>query len=195
MNPVAKTLKRIRWNLLLFFSTALIGAGMLYYSRILLLDAQKIHKQAVTKRAEVQGKLANARNEEQELLEKFSRYEGIVTRGYIGSERRLDWIEQIRKIKNTRKLLDVVYELEPQTVLDGTNASGFDFMVSKMRLQMQLLHEEDLLNFLSDLRDGMRAYTSVKSCNVMRQTRPGSSIQLAADCSIDWVTLRERTPG
>jgi len=61
MNPVAKTLKRIRWNLLLFFSTALIGAGMLYYSRILLLDAQKIHKQAVTKRAEVQGKLANAR--------------------------------------------------------------------------------------------------------------------------------------
>ncbi|TRZ99295.1 MAG: hypothetical protein D4R84_02250 [Rhodocyclaceae bacterium] len=195
MNPVAQTLKRIRWNLLFFFATALIGAGMLYYSRTLLLDAQKVHKQALSKRGEVQGKLANARNEEQELLEKFSRYEGIVARGYIGSERRLDWIEQIRKIKTTRKLLDVIYELEPQTVLDGSNASGFDFMVSNMRLQMQLLHEEDLLFFLSDLRDSMRAYTSVKSCNVMRQTRTGSAVQLAADCSIDWVTLRERSPG
>jgi len=194
MNPVAKTLKRIRWNLLLFFSTLLLGAGMLYYSRIVLLDAQKIHKQATGKRAEVQGKLANARNEEQELLEKYSRYEGIVKNGYIGSERRLDWIEQIRKIKNTRKLLDVIYELDPQTVLDGTNASGFDFMVSNMHLQIQLLHEEDLLNFLADLRDGMRAYTSVKSCNVTRQTRTTSSVQLAADCSIDWVTLRERPP-
>ena len=194
MNPVAKTLKRIRWNLLLFFSTLLLGAGMLYYSRIVLLDAQKIHKQATGKRAEVQGKLANARNEEQELLEKYSRYEGIVKNGYIGSERRLDWIEQIRKIKNTRKLLDVIYELDPQTVLDGTNASGFDFMVSNTHLQIQLLHEEDLLNFLADLRDGMRAYTSVKSCNVTRQTRTTSSVQLAADCSIDWVTLRERPP-
>ncbi|MFA6313929.1 MAG: hypothetical protein WCV99_07055 [Sterolibacterium sp.] len=195
MNPVANNLKRIRWNLALFLATALIGAAMLYYSRTLWTDAQKVHKQATAKRGEVQGKLANAQNEEKELLEKFAHYQDIVARGYIGSERRLDWVEQIRKIKTTRKLLDVLYELEPQQVLDGTNASGFDFMVSNMRLQMQLLHEEDLLVFLADLRDSMRAYTSVKNCNVMRQTRPGSSIQLSADCSIDWITLRERTPG
>ncbi|MCX7173917.1 MAG: hypothetical protein NT159_08320 [Proteobacteria bacterium] len=195
MNPVANVLKRIRWNLVLFVSTALIGAAMLLYSRSLLIDAQKIHKQAMTTRGEVQGKLANAQNEEKELLEKFSRYQSIVDHGYIGSERRLDWIEQIRKIKTTRKLLDVVYELEPQQVLDSNAASGFDFMVSNMRLQMQLLHEEDLLIFLADLRDSMRAYTSVKSCNVMKQTRAGSSVQLSADCSVDWITLRERTPG
>ena len=194
MNPAAKIFQRIRWNLLFFLTTALLGAAMLYYSRNVLVGAQKAHKEATSKRGEVQGKLANARNEEQELLEKYSRYEGIVARGYIGSERRLDWIEQIRKIKTTRKLLDVVYELEPQTVLDGTNASGFDFMASNMRLQMQLLHEEDLLLFLSDLRDSMRAYTSVRSCNVVKQTRPGSSMQLGANCSIDWITLRERSP-
>lgn len=195
MNPVATILKRIRWNLALFFATVLIGAAMLYYSRSLWTDAQKVHKQETAKRGEVLGKLANAQNEEKELLEKFARYQDIVARGYIGSERRLDWVEQIRKIKTTRKLLDVLYELEPQQVLDGTNTSGFDFMVSNMRLQMQLLHEEDLLVFLADLREGMRAYTRVKSCNVMRQTRPGSSVQLSADCSIDWVTLRERSPG
>lgn len=195
MSPVANIFKRIRWNLALFLATVLIGAAMLYYSRSLWIDAQKVHKQATAKRGEVQGRLANAQNEEKELLEKFARYQDILARGYIGGERRLDWVEQIRKIKTTRKLLDVLYELEPQQVLDGTNASGFDFMVSRMRLQMQLLHEEDLLIFLADLRESMRAYTSVKSCNVMRQTRPGSSIQLSADCSIDWITLRERTPG
>jgi hypothetical protein len=195
MTPLAKTLQRIRWNLLLFLTTLVLGAAMLYFSRNLLTDADKTHTQAMGKRGEVQGKLANARNEEQELLEKFSRYQGIVAKGYIGSERRLDWIEQIRKIKTTRKLLDVIYELEPQQVLDGGNASGFDFMASKMRLQMQLLHEEDLLNFLADLRDSMRAYIDVKSCNVIKQTRTGSSAQLAAECMVEWITLRERTSG
>jgi len=195
MSPIAIILKRIRWNLVLFLATTLLGAAMLVYARTLLTDTQKIHKQAVTSRGEVQGKLANAQNEEKELLEKFSRYQGILAHGYFGSERRLDWVEQIRKIKTTRKLLDMVYEIEPQQVLDGSNASGFDFMVSNMRLQMQLLHEEDLLNFLADVRDNVRAFTSVKRCDVVRQTRPGSAIQLAADCSIDWVTLRERSSG
>lgn len=191
----ADIFKRIRWNLLLFLITALLGAAMLYYSRIVLVDAEKVNKQATTKHKEVQGKLANARNEEQELLDKYARYESIVARGYIGTERRLDWVEQIRKIKTTRKLLDVLYELEPQKLLDGKNESTYDFMVSNMKVQMQLLHEEDLLYFLADLRDSMRAYISVKSCNVTKQTRTGSSMQLAANCSIDWITLRERTPG
>lgn len=195
MNPAAAIFKRIRWNLLLFLTTTLLGATMVYHSRNLLVDAQKTHQQTATKRGEVQGKLANAQNEEKELLDKFARYQGIVAHGYIGSERRLDWIEQIRKIKTTRKLLDILYEFDPQDVLDGNNASGFDFMVSHMKLQMQLLHEEDLLSFLADLRDSTRAYISVKSCNVVKQTRPGTSMQLLAECVVDWITLRERIPG
>lgn len=195
MKPFEKILKIIRWNLLLFVTLSLLGTAALLVTRSLLADAQKAHKQTTAKRNEIQGKLANARNEEQELRDKFSRYENLIARGYIGGERRLDWVEQIRKIKTTRKLLDVQYELEPQQVLDGNTGSGYDFMVSNMRVQMQLLHEEDLLNFLADLRDNIKAYISMKSCNVMRQTRPGSSVQLAADCSIDWITLREKNPG
>lgn len=193
MSPAAKTLKRIQWSLALLIFAALLGAGMLVYSKSLLERAQRVHKAATINRTDLQNKLANARNEEQELLTKWSRYQTIVSRGYIGSERRLDWVEEIRKIRAARKLLDTFYELEPQQVLDGTNASGFDFMVSNMHLQMQLLHEDDLLAFLADLRQNIRAYTSLKSCSVTRLTRQGSSVQLMADCSLDWVTLRERS--
>lgn len=193
MSPAAKTLKRIQWSLALLIFAALLGAGMLVYSKSLLERAQRVHKAATINRTDLQNKLANARNEEQELLTKWSRYQTIVSRGYIGSERRLDWVEEIRKIRAARKLLDTFYELEPQQVLDGTNASGFDFMVSNMHLQMQLLHEDDLLAFLADLRQNIRAYTSLKSCSVTRLTRQGSSVQLMADCSLDWITLRERS--
>lgn len=192
MKSLTKILRHIRWNLALFLLLSLLGAAAVYVSLGMYTAAQKVDKQAIDKRAEIQGKLANAQNEEKELREKFARYQNIEARGYIGGERRLDWVEQIRKIKTNRKLLDIQYELEPQRVLES-NSSGYDFMVSSMKLQMRLLHEEDLLNFLADLRDNIRALTSVKSCNVVRQTLPGSAAQLTADCAIDWITLREKS--
>ena len=194
MNNFNQILRRIRWNLLLFLLLSLLGAAAVFLSRDMYSAAQKTNKLTLSKRAEIQGKLANAQNEEQELREKFARYQAIEARGYIGSERRLDWVEEIRKIKVNRKLLEVQYELEPQKLLES-NSSGYDFMVSSMRLQMRLLHEEDLLNFLSELRDNIRAFTSVKSCNVTRQTLLGSAAQLSAECVIDWITLREKTLG
>ena len=194
MKDVKEILSHIQWNLAFFLIMAALGAASIYTSRGLYAEAQKTNKTALAKRTEIQAKLANARDEEQELRDKFARYESIEARGYIGSERRLDWVEQIRKIKTTRKLLDLQYDLAPQQLLES-NSSGYDFMVSTMKLQMQLLHEEDLLNFLADLRDSIRAYTSLKSCNVLRQTKQGSAAQLAAECSVDWITLREKLPG
>lgn len=192
MKTFTEILHRIRWNLAIFLLLSLLGAAAVYTAIGMYSAAQKVDKQAIDKRAEIQSKLANAQNEEQELREKFARYQNIETRGYIGGERRLDWVEQIRKIKTNRKLLDIQYELEPQKVLES-NSSGYDFMASTMKLQMQLLHEEDLLNFLADLRDSIRAYTSVKSCSVVRRSIPGNPAQLMADCTIDWITLREKS--
>lgn len=223
MKPFTEDLRRIRWNLGLFLALALLGAAAVFVSLHSTTDAQQVHRQALDKRDEIQAKMAHARDEEQELRQKFSRYENILTRGYIGNEHRLDWIEDIRKIKAARKLLEVQYELAPQQMLDSSvlkptsatpsgplkgdrdsstsrppagagNISGYDFMVSNMQLHMQLLHEDDLLNFLADLRDSMRAYIRVNKCDVQRQSVPGSAAQLKADCSIDWITLREKNP-
>ena len=222
MKTFSEDLRRIRWNLLLFMALVLIGSGAVYASLLQIRDAQQVSRQALARQNEVQGKLANARNEEQELRQKFSRYENLLSRGYIGTEHRLEWIEQIRKIKTARKMLDIQYELAPQQKLDnkelnpspaaagsaGTaNAAstgssqgaskiiGYDFMVSNMSLHMQLLHEEDLLNFIADLNSSILAYIRVNKCEVQRQSFPGSAAQLKAECSIDWITLRENYPG
>ena len=220
MKLTAEDLRRIRWNLVLLLTFILLGAAAVYASLRYAKDAQQIYRQVLGKRDEVQKKLAYARDEERELRQKFSQYEKIAARGYIGNEHRLDWIEQIRKIKTERKLLDVQYELAPQQLLDGggprpatpagaataknpapatpenTGAiTGYDFMVSNMQLHMQLLHEEDLLNFFAYLRANVRAYLRVNKCDVQRNAAPGSAAQLRADCSVDWITLSEKHPG
>jgi hypothetical protein len=64
-----------------------------------------------------------------------------------------------------------------------------------MTVQLRLLHEEDLLRFLDDLRRQARALIRIDSCNVSRLARgidptSGTSAQLQAECKIDWITLR-----
>ena len=66
-----------------------------------------------------------------------------------------------------------------------------------MQMRMKLLHEEDLLNFLADLRASAQAYLRVRRCDVERLPKAagesrGIPPQLGADCTIDWITIREK---
>jgi hypothetical protein len=65
-----------------------------------------------------------------------------------------------------------------------------------MKVDIALLHENDLLNFLRDLRDSGNAYYSVRSCQVTRTgtAATGASIvpRLRAICEIDLITILDR---
>ena len=63
---------------------------------------------------------------------------------------------------------------------------------SKMKLQMDLLHEGDLLNFLNDLK--RKGFYTVQECKVKRAGAESESahLPLAAECFIYWLTLGER---
>ena len=178
------------------------AGGAIVYASMQLNQAEKKGKAAAqAKRLDSQGKLARARDEELEIKKKIARYNELSARGIFGEERRLDWVEQIRTIKNERKLFDIQYEFAPQKPVDAALLPGaggnYEFLTSTMQLRMKLLHEEDLLNFLADLRGTAQAYIRARSCDVARLPKQSGEIgalppQLDADCSIDWITIRER---
>ena len=68
-----------------------------------------------------------------------------------------------------------------------------EFYASTMNVQLDLLHEEDLLRFLADLRASGNAYYAVKSCSVRRtgQAATGTTMtpRLRANCEIDLITV------
>ena len=74
--------------------------------------------------------------------------------------------------------------------------SNVDFFASTMRVDLALLHEEDLLRFLADLRNSGNAFYSVKKCALSRtgQAATGTTItpRLRAECDIDLVTILDR---
>jgi len=183
---------------------AAVGAGAAIVSAHWREAAKKDEAEAQTKRLDSQARLARIGNEAEDIKEKVAEYNRLAARGIFGEEQRLNWVERIQAIKNERKLYDIQYEIAPQQRLDDATLSGasggHDFLSSAMQLRMKLLHENDLLNFLSDLRASVPAYLRVRRCDVERLPKGngeggnhgGPAPQLAAECVIEWITLRER---
>ena len=101
--------------------------------------------------------------------------------------------------RNERRLFNIGYSIEPQKPLDYPGfaaGGGVNFVVSRVKIEMQLLHEEDLLNFIDDLNKRGRSYLAVRSCDVQRMDRGsiGGATTLAprlkATCMFDLITIR-----
>ncbi|MBP6712156.1 MAG: hypothetical protein KA150_13000 [Propionivibrio sp.] len=186
---------KLQWSLLATVLMMIVGAAMVYFSYNATEVAKRDRAAAQAERNEFDGKLKQVRNEENEIKQKSAVFNALQTRGMIGEEQRLEWVELLKDIRDTRRLIDLQYEIAPQRRLDTDAAKGFAFYSSTMHLQLKLLHEEDLTRLIDDLREQARALIQVKSCDISRLSQgagDGSPIaQLQADCRIDWITLRE----
>lgn len=197
----AKDLKRLQWAIAFLVIMAVVGGISVWTALQLKGGAEKTHGEATAARKDIQTKLARARDEEQELRDKIVRFQALKDRGYIGPEQRLDWVEAIARIKTARRISKLDFEFAPQRPVDasilpgGASAGGFDIMASQMRLQIQVLHEGELLAFLADLRNTVQALLQVRSCAIERiapnGTQRANNAQLKAECKLEWITLRE----
>jgi hypothetical protein len=198
MNATASVinLKNLRWCLLLL-AGALIASGgivgaILYYGQ----QADTAYKQALAHQNQTRARLLRANDDEREIREKIAIYQEILRQGRTESERRLDWVETLRGIKASRRLLGLDYEISPQRPLDEkvVASGGYSFLVSPMKLEMPLLHEGDLLGLLADLSNQVHALVSVRSCRIERVADSAAqAAHLKAFCEIDWITLQEKT--
>ena len=143
-------------------------------------------------------RLARIAEEEREVTQKLDVYKQLQRLRILGEERRLEWADAITRIRGSRELLDLTYRVDRQRLLKSLPAkpASVDFYASAMTVSLDLLHEEDLLRFLSDLRESGNAYYSVRRCDVRRtgQAATGTTItpRLRASCEIDLITILDR---
>ena len=202
MNVSRDDLKRLRVPLALAVLLSALGAACLATSGYYLDAAKSARDASRLARVGAQERMAKVAEEEREIRENLVHYEQMQRHGMVGEQSRLDWIESIAKIKTDRKLFEIRYNIEAQGMLDypgvvATNAA--DFVVSRMRLNMLLLHEGDLLNFLADLQGAGKAHVSVRRCTVTRIERGAPSAttlqpRLRAECMVDLVSVKGIKP-
>jgi type II secretory pathway pseudopilin PulG len=193
--PAAVTIRALGPSLGLLIVAILLAAASIGWTYLQVQQATQQHKQAQARQSETRARLARVNEDEREIREKIARYHDLVQRGFTEPERRLQWVETLKAIKESRRLLGLNYEIAPQRPLDPKQVSsgGYDFLVSTMKLDLPMLHEEDLLGLLSDLSAKTQALVSVKSCQIERVTSGAQAgANLKAACEIDWIKLQEK---
>ncbi len=174
------------------------GAAIIWSGDAALAAAQRQVAGAEAERAQAAERLARISEEEREVTEKLDVYKQLKSLNILGEERRLEWADAITRIRTQRELLDLSYRVDRQKLLVSApgKPGNVDIFASTMRVQLAVLHEEDMLRFLNDLRNSGNAYYSVKSCTLNRtgQAATGTTIspRLRADCEIDLITMIDR---
>jgi hypothetical protein len=198
MRLTREELQRLALPLLIAIALVVVGAGIVYGGGEGLRVAQAHFAVAQNERRQSTERLARIAEEEREVNQKIDVYKQLKSLNILGEERRLEWADTINRIRVQRELLDVRYRVERQKLVTSVagKPASVDIFASTMRVELQLLHEEDLLRFLADLRASGNAYYSVKKCVI---TRTGQAIggatmtpRLSAQCDIDLITIVDR---
>ncbi len=170
------------------------GVAATDYSLGVARNAREAAKQS---RTEALKRVEQVAEEEREIRRNLVFYQTMSGHGMAGEQNRLDLIDAIAKIKKARRLFEIRYEIEPQKRLDYAGirpAGAMDLVTSRMKLEMLLLHEQDLLAFLGDLKASEKAYISVRGCAVSREGAAASPLavtpRLRSECQVDLVAVR-----
>lgn len=191
-------LKSLLGSLVFLLVASLASAGMVFATLHHAGQAERDLQQAQARQGETRARLSRAHDDEREIRDRIARYQELIRMGRTQPERRLEWVETLNHIKTSRRLLGLDYEIGPQRALDEKQpaSGGFRFLASPMKLEMPLLHEEDLLGLFADLAARTEALVSVRSCRIERLPPRRASrdpANLKAACELDWITLQEGT--
>ena len=164
-------------------------------------DAREELARAKAARSDIQTRLLQATDEERQIRARLVDYQRLRQRGVIGGERRLDWVEVVKSVKEQRGIFDLRYVIDPRRPLEYPGirrVAGVELLQSRLRLDAEFLHEDDLFAMLADLRERLAPYVLVRSCTLARNPgarSDGFGPHLHSQCVIDLVTIRDQPEG
>lgn len=197
MNMTKQDWVKLRFPLI-FLGLALILVTLF----VAYADNRKV--EALQARDIQQGKLNQARQrfqtsgvEKETIIKYLPMYQELIDDGFIGEERRIEWVDSLRNIHQENKLFGINYSIATQEEYKPAFAlvvGPFSLHRSVMKLELAMLHEGDLLTLVKALDEDQTTPFILRDCEI---TRTGSVISsnltpnMRANCELDWLTIRE----
>lgn len=134
------------------------------------------------------------------ILRYLPDYQTLQESGFVGGERRIEWIEGLRASNKKAGLFGVTYQMDarkPFPLVAQGNPIAQYLHHSPMKLSLGLVHEGDLLRFLDLLSAQPTGMFFLTGCAIERPTRSDTpaprQANLTARCDLSWLTVE--TPG
>ncbi len=140
--------------------------------------------------------------EKDTITEYLPQYQALINKGFVGEERRIEWVDALRELQKNNKLFGIKYNISQQEDFRPAftpNLGGFVLHRSIMKLDLDMLHEGDILQLTESLSTKNAAPFMLRDCEITRLNSGGTlSKQLIANlhaqCQLDWLTAREPAP-
>lgn len=185
----------LKWSLGAFMLSIVLSAGIISLSNSYLKDSLKDRQAAQQHLFDARAQLLAAQNDEENMSTYAYEYNSLLAQKVIGDEQRLDWMEGLEKLRQQGNVLDFKYTIAPQQAFvpaPPIDAGNFKLSRSSMTLQIDLLHEEQLLNLFAEMRSKLNGWFMVDGCSLSR-TGTGTSeelLPLKAECTGGWFTMK-----
>lgn len=186
-------LSHLKLSLLTLLITLAIGGSAVFFSQRFAHNAQQARQEAQRQLADARSRLNAARDDQENMAAYTKEYTAIYRREIIGDEQRLNLIEGLETLRQRKRVLDFKYAIAPQQpykTVPALDSGNFDLQLSNMTLQIELLHEGQLINFFDSLRRDINGWFVLDKCTMERA--PGATAQLKAECAGGWLTLKNR---
>jgi hypothetical protein len=190
----------MRWSYSMTFASILISGIILYSSSMYADSAKKNLHTSQIKMNDARKRLTMARQDLENLSDYSQEYDKLEHDKIIGDDHRLDWIDELEKLRNQNLVVDFRYNIAPQKKYapnPSLDSGNFDIHYSETKLQFDLLHGGQLLNFLDALRKQTNGWFQLEGCNMQRISTNDNDATAAvphikADCTGGWITLKNR---
>jgi hypothetical protein len=200
LRPPRPAWAALRAPLVVLALTLAAGAAMVDYSGQSREQAQGRLEQLKTAQMLARQQSLKSGEEMNTIMRYLSDYRRLRQEGFIGTERRLDWLDALAAANARARLFGTEYSIDAQQPYAGElpGNARLQLRQSSMKLRLALLHEGDLARFLDHLAARHAGLFSVNDCDLHRlagagpdSAPPGGQPNLQAECQLVWYTLNE----
>lgn len=189
--------KKLRTPIVIFSFSFIAMFALAYFAQLRQISSmqslanQQTQLQQATERYRLSG------TEKTNIIKYLPQYQQLISKGVVGEERRLEWVDALRNIHKNQKLFSIKYNIGAQEIYKpvfSINAGPFKITRSLMKIELAMLHEGDLLTLLNGLGTQQTSPFIVRQCEMIRQSANiGSSLtpNMQAKCELDWMTIHE----
>lgn len=188
-------LKNLKWSLGALVLGLALSGGLVSLSNSYLKQSLKDRETAQKRLTEARAQLGAAENDQENMSAYALEYNALVAQKVIGNEQRLDWMEGLEKLREQGSVLDFKYAIAPQQSYvpnPPVDTGNFQLNRSGMTLQIDLLHEEQLLHLVADMRKELNGWFMLDGCSLSRTGAVDELAPLKAECTGGWLTMKNK---
>jgi hypothetical protein len=174
---------------------AIAGAGAVAWTRAQIKQGERTLSAQEAQLKEARSRFQRS-GEERDLIVRFlPAFQELRTRGLIGPETRINWLEALRTANQQGQMFGADYQIntqQPYPYAQELSAARLGLAQSVMKLNLRLAHEGELMRFFRLLEAQNAGAFDINQC-VLQRVNIGSDgagqPHLRAECELAWITM------